>query len=165
VFSILGKDGMMALTLLTTPTIPEDLRLARLPDLIRRLMDERDLTWTELADKANLPRSTAHVIGMGRLKNPPKPEHLEALAEALRVPPRMLKEAAARDYGLTQGSGATVSDESDEEARLLIATYEQLSEERKAELVAIARTLLGLTGPSPRRKNKGRPRKGDQPNG
>lgn len=149
---------MMAARLLVD--ILEDLRLARLPDLIRRLMDERDLTWDELAEKAGMARSSVHVIGTGRLVHPPKAVHLEALAEALGVPATFLKDAAARDYGLATPTPTT--DASDDDMQMLIATAEQLPTERVRELQALARAMLGIpSGPSPRRRNRGRPQKQD----
>ena len=71
-----------------------------LQELIRRRMAERDWSYSDVARRGSLPRSTVHHLAKNeRPARSPHPQTLTRLAEGLDLPPALVRSAAARAAG------------------------------------------------------------------
>jgi DNA-binding IclR family transcriptional regulator len=109
--------------------------------LIQVRRSELGLSYTRLAARAGLPRSTAYYLATTPvLQRSPSSNTLDRLATALELPPQTVRSAAAEALGLH------VYVDEDEESRpglgVLIASVEQLSLEDREHVAALVRSLL-----------------------
>lgn len=71
-----------------------------LQELIRRRMAERDWSYSDVARRGSLPRSTVHHLAKNeRPARSPHPQTLTRLAEGLELPASLVRSAAARAAG------------------------------------------------------------------
>lgn len=71
-----------------------------LQELIRRRMAERDWSYSDVARRGSLPRSTVHHLAKNeRPARSPHPQTLTRLAEGLELPAALVRSAAARAAG------------------------------------------------------------------
>lgn len=71
-----------------------------LQELIRRRMAERDWSYSDIARRGSLPRSTVHHLAKNeRPARPPHPQTVTRLAEGLELPAALVRSAAARAAG------------------------------------------------------------------
>lgn len=107
--------------------------------LIRTRMAELNRSFSEVAKRGGLPRSTVHHLASnpapGRL---PNPVTLERLAAGLDVPLDIVRSAAATAAGFTVSSEAV----DDPEIDVLIASLAKLSPQDRRHVAALVRSLL-----------------------
>jgi len=110
-----------------------------LQQLIRGRMAERGWSYADVARRGGLPRSTVHHLATTeRLRRPPHPTTLAALAEGLGIPLDTVRTAAAAAAGLTAWKEPTA----DPEIEVLVAALTQLSPEDRRHVLALVQSLL-----------------------
>jgi transcriptional regulator with XRE-family HTH domain len=112
--------------------------------LIQQCLQERKLSYGDVARRGGLPRSTVYTLATTRnLVRPPRPATIDALAKGLDVPVSVVRAAAAESTGLhyydepqpeRRRSG-------DQERDLLIASIEELSAEDRRHVAALVESL------------------------
>jgi transcriptional regulator with XRE-family HTH domain len=112
--------------------------------LIRQRLQERGLSYGEVARRGGLPRSTLYTLATTlNLARPPRPATIDALAQGLDVPVSVVRAAAAEATGLhyydEAPSGRPRPD--DQERELLIASIDELSSEDRRHVVALVESL------------------------
>jgi len=109
-----------------------------LQELIRARMTERGWSYSDVAARGSLPRSTVHKLATSRITRAPSPATLEHLAAGLELDVALVRAAVAESLGLT------VYDESSADADLtvLIASVEQLTNEERRHVSALIASLL-----------------------
>lgn len=112
--------------------------------LIQQRLQERKLSYGDVARRGGLPRSTVYTLATTRnLVRPPRPATIDALAKGLDVPVSMVRAAAAESTGLhyydEEPSGPRRS--GDQERDLLIASIDELSSEDRRHVAALVESL------------------------
>jgi transcriptional regulator with XRE-family HTH domain len=112
--------------------------------LIQQCLQERKLSYGDVARRGGLPRSTVYTLATTRnLVRPPRPATIDALAKGLDVPVSMVRAAAAESTGLhyydEPQSGRRRS--GDQERDLLIASIDELSSEDRRHVAALVESL------------------------
>lgn len=108
--------------------------------LIATRRAELGLSYSQLADRCGLARSTIHYLATTpALQRAPSASTLERLALALQLPLKSVRHAAAEALGVH----VYEEGEADPELAVLIASLEQLSREDRQHVVALVRSLLG----------------------
>jgi transcriptional regulator with XRE-family HTH domain len=147
--AVLERTYGLGLTDAVSP--PGGTPLPRLRELVRDLMAHRGLTYDDVAQRAGMSRATVHKIINEQNLHMPKPARLDAIASALGVPGRVIRQAAAESYGVY------VYDESPDDAtRALVTSIERLPEERRREIAALVQAMLlgGEPGGTARRRRR-----------
>jgi len=110
-----------------------------LQQLIHERMRELNLSYSEVARRCGLPRSTAHHLAThprsGRL---PSPGTLEKLAVGLNLPLQVVRAAAASAAGLMLDSQTL----DDPEIEILVASIARLNAADRRHVAALVRSLL-----------------------
>jgi len=110
-----------------------------LAQLIRSRMDARHWSYSDVARRGGLPRSTVHHLATSAtLSRPPSPATLEGLARGLDLPLEAVRSAAATATGLIVTREATA----DPEIEVLVAALSQLSPEDRRHVQALVQSLL-----------------------
>jgi transcriptional regulator with XRE-family HTH domain len=114
-----------------------------LEELIRARMTERGWSYSDVAARGSLPRSTVHKLATSRITRAPSPATVERLAVGLELDVALVRAAVAESLGLT------VYDESSADADLtvLIASVEQLTTEERRHVSALIASLLEQRDP------------------
>jgi transcriptional regulator with XRE-family HTH domain len=109
-----------------------------LEELIRARMTERGWSYSDVAARGALPRSTLHKLATSRITRAPSPATIEHLARGLELDVALVRAAVADSLGLT------VYDESaaDPDLTVLIASVEQLTIEERRHVSALIASLL-----------------------
>ncbi len=109
-----------------------------LEELIRARMTERGWSYSDVATRGALPRSTVHKLATSRITRAPSPATVDHLAAGLELDVALVRAAVAESLGLT------VYDESSADADLtvLIASVEQLTGEERRHVSALIASLL-----------------------
>src|ERR1700754_1209488 len=92
--------------------------------LIQQRLQERKLSYGDVARRGGLPRATVYTLATTRnLVRPPRPATIDALAKGLDVPVSAVRAAAAESAGLHYYDEAPAEPENpgDPERELLIA--------------------------------------------
>jgi len=117
-----------------------------LQQLIRDRMRELNMTYSEVARRGGLPRSTVHHLATqprsGRL---PTPRTLEKLAVGLDLPLHVVRAGAASAAGLVLDSQTL----DDPEIEILVASLARLNAADRRHVAALVRSLLAETGAIP----------------
>jgi transcriptional regulator with XRE-family HTH domain len=118
--------------------------------LIQQRLQERKLSYGDVARRGGLPRSTVYTLATTRnLVRPPRPATIDALAKGLDVPVSMVRAAAAESTGLhyydETPSGRRRS--GDQERDLLIASIDELSAEDRRHVAALVESLRKKASP------------------
>jgi transcriptional regulator with XRE-family HTH domain len=112
--------------------------------LIQQRLQERKLSYGDVARRGGLPRSTVYTLATTRnLVRPPRPATIDALAKGLDVPVSAVRAAAAESTGLhyydeTPGGQRQSGDH---ERDLLIASIDELSAEDRRHVAALVESL------------------------
>ncbi len=112
--------------------------------LIQRRLQERKLSYGDVARRGGLPRSTVYTLATTRnLVRPPRPATIDALAKGLDVPVSMVRAAAAESTGLHYYDAAPPGPgrPGDQERDLLIASIAELSAEDRRHVAALVESL------------------------
>jgi transcriptional regulator with XRE-family HTH domain len=112
--------------------------------LIQQCLQERKLSYGDVARRGGLPRSTVYTLATTRnLVRPPRPATIDALAKGLDVPVAMVRAAAAESTGLhyydEPPSGRRRPGDQDRD--LLIASIDELSSEDRRHVTALVESL------------------------
>lgn len=109
-----------------------------LEELIRARMTERGWSYSDVATRGALPRSTVHKLATSRITRAPSPATVDHLAAGLELDVALVRAAVAESLGLT------VYDESaaDADLTVLIASVEQLTGEERRHVSALIASLL-----------------------
>jgi|SRR5215472_1075069 transcriptional regulator with XRE-family HTH domain len=101
-------------------------------------MTERGWSYSDVATRGALPRSTVHKLATSRITRAPSPATVDHLAAGLELDVALVRAAVAESLGLT------VYDESSADADLtvLIASVEQLTGEERRHVSALIASLL-----------------------
>jgi transcriptional regulator with XRE-family HTH domain len=122
-----------------------------LQQLIRTRMTSRHWSYSDVARRGALPRSTVHHLATTeRLLRPPHPTTLEGLSRGLDVPIATLRVAAAAAAGLAAWSEPT----HDPEIEVLVAALTKLDPAERRHVQALIQSLLDGHEPAP---DPGRP--------
>jgi transcriptional regulator with XRE-family HTH domain len=130
-----------------------------LQQLIRTRMTSRHWSYSDVARRGGLPRSTVHHLATTeRLLRPPHPTTLEGLSRGLDVPIDTIRVAAAAAAGLAVWSEPTV----DPDIEILVAALTKLSPEDRRHVQALVQSLLDGQAPSragagPGQRDKSKP--------
>jgi transcriptional regulator with XRE-family HTH domain len=112
--------------------------------LIQQRLQERRLSYGDVARRGGLPRSTVYTLATTRnLVRPPRPATIDALAKGLDVPVSMVRAAAAESTGLHYYDEVPSGQRSsgDQERELLIASIDELSAEDRRHVAALVESL------------------------
>ena len=112
--------------------------------LIQQRLQERKLSYGDVARRGGLPRSTVYTLATTRnLVRPPRPATIDALAKGLDVPVSAVRAAAAESTGLHYYDEAPPgpSRSGDQERDLLIASIDELSAEDRRHVLALVESL------------------------
>ena len=112
--------------------------------LIQQRLQERKLSYGDVARRGGLPRSTVYTLATTRnLVRPPRPATIDALAKGLDVPVSVVRAAAAESTGLHYYDEAPPgqSRSGDQERDLLIASIDELSAEDRRHVAALVESL------------------------
>ena len=110
-----------------------------LQQLIRTRMTSRHWSYSDVARRGALPRSTVHHLATtDRLVRPPHPTTLEGLSRGLDVPIDTLRVAAAAAAGLAAWSEPTP----DPEIEVLVAALTKLNTDERRHVQALVQSLL-----------------------
>jgi transcriptional regulator with XRE-family HTH domain len=121
----------------------------RLQQLVRDRMDERGMSYRELAEKAGVASSTIHsLVTRPYDRQTPQPETLEGLARGLDLPYDVLERAAAGVAGYRVEDVPSL----DPDVEIVAALAGQLDPDGRRELTRIAQIWLDQQG----RGRKGR---------
>ena len=125
--------------------------------LIQARKDELGLSFSQLATKAGLPRSTVYYLSATPvLQRSPSATTLERLAVALELPVQTVRSAAAEALGLNVY--VHENDASRADLAVLMASVEQLDAQDREHVAALVRSLLRR-----RRGDDDQPASGDSP--
>jgi transcriptional regulator with XRE-family HTH domain len=117
-----------------------------LQQLIRTRMTSRHWSYSDVARRGALPRSTVHHLATTeRLLRPPHPTTLEGLSRGLDVPIATLRVAAAAAAGLAAWSEPT----HDPEIEVLVAALTKLDPAERRHVQALIQSLLDGHEPAP----------------
>jgi transcriptional regulator with XRE-family HTH domain len=112
--------------------------------LIQQCLQERKLSYGDVARRGGLPRSTVYTLATTRnLVRPPRPATIDALAKGLDVPVSMVRAAAAESTGLHYYDETSPGRRrpGDQERDLLIASIDELSSEDRRHVAALVESL------------------------
>jgi transcriptional regulator with XRE-family HTH domain len=112
--------------------------------LIQQRLQERKLSYGDVARRGGLPRSTVYTLATTRnLVRPPRPATIDALAKGLDVPVSMVRAAAAESTGLHYYDEAPPEQRrpGDQDRDLLIASIDELSAEDRQHVAALVESL------------------------
>ena len=111
--------------------------------LIQQCLQERKLSYGDVARRGGLPRSTVYTLATTRnLVRPPRPATIDALAKGLAVPVSVVRAAAAESTGLHYYDEAPSGNQpGDQERDLLIASIDELSAEDRRHVAALVESL------------------------
>jgi transcriptional regulator with XRE-family HTH domain len=112
--------------------------------LIQQRLQERKLSYGDVARRGGLPRSTVYTLATTRnLVRPPRPATIDALAKGLDVPVSMVRAAAAESTGLHYYDEEPSEQRrpGDQERDLLIASIDELSSEDRRHVAALVESL------------------------
>jgi transcriptional regulator with XRE-family HTH domain len=112
--------------------------------LIQERLQERKLSYGDVARRGGLPRSTVYTLATTRnLVRPPRPATIDALAKGLDVPVSMVRAAAAESTGLHYYDEEPYAHRrsGDQERDLLIASIDELSSEDRRHVAALVESL------------------------
>jgi transcriptional regulator with XRE-family HTH domain len=117
-----------------------------LQQLIRTRMISRQWSYSDVARRGGLPRSTVHHLATAqRLTRPPHPATMEGLARGLDVPLDAVRKAAAEAAGLATWSEPLHHPDID----VLVAALTKLTPEDRRHVHALIESLLdGYPAPS-----------------
>lgn len=121
------------------PAPPWGDHVSGLRQVIDELMHRQRITYVDLAKKTGMSTSTLHKIATEKNVHMPKAAHLDKIALALGVHPRVLHEAAAESYGVQVAEGDTDSPGTD---RTLLDNIARLDDSRKAAVIRLVKDLL-----------------------
>lgn len=100
--------------------------------LVQRRIEEKGLSYGDVARLGGLPKSTVYKIAhTERWTNPPQIETLDRLARGLGLPPNVVRKAASEAVGLT----AVV--EEDPSLGILIGSIESLTSDQREQIAAL----------------------------
>jgi transcriptional regulator with XRE-family HTH domain len=112
--------------------------------LIRRRMAEREWSYSDIARRGKLPRSTVqHLANNAHPSRPPHPHTLTRLAEGLDLPAAQVRAAAAQAAGHELPAAAA----QDPELALLVADLGRLDPAEVHRIAGYVRALLAESGP------------------
>ncbi|TMR88160.1 helix-turn-helix transcriptional regulator [Nonomuraea basaltis] len=107
--------------------------------LIRTRMTELNRSFSEVARRGGLPRSTVHHLAANsRPSRLPNPMTLERLSVGLEVPLDIVRSAAAEATGISM-SHQTLDDP---EIEVLVASLSRLTPQDRRHVAALVRSLL-----------------------
>lgn len=112
--------------------------------LIQQRLQERNLSYGDVARRGGLPRSTVYTLATTRnLVRPPRPATIDGLARGLDVPVTVVRAAAAESAGLHYYDEASPGRQlsGDQERDLLIASIDELSPEDRRHVAALVESL------------------------
>ena len=112
--------------------------------LIQQCLQERKLSYGDVARRGGLPRSTVYTLATTRnLVRPPRPATIDALAKGLDVPVAMVRAAAAESTGLHYYDEPPAGRRrpGDQERDLLMASIDELSSEDRRHVAALVESL------------------------
>src|ERR1700759_239976 len=112
--------------------------------LIQQRLQERKLSYGDVARRGGLPRSTVYTLATTRnLVRPPRPATIDALAKGLDVPVSMVRAAAAQSTGLHyyDAPAAEPRQPGSQERGLLMASIDELSAEDQRHVAALVESL------------------------
>ena len=112
--------------------------------LIQQRLQERKLSYGDVARRGGLPRSTVYTLATTRnLVRPPRPATIDALAKGLDVPVSMVRAAAAESTGLHYYDAAPAEPRQagSQDRDLLIASIDELSAEDRRHVAALVESL------------------------
>jgi transcriptional regulator with XRE-family HTH domain len=109
-----------------------------LEELIRARMTERGWSYSDVAARGALPRSTVHKLATSRITRAPGPATVEYLARGLESDVALVRAAVADSLGLTVYDESTL----DADLTVLIASVEQLTTEERRHVSALIASLL-----------------------
>lgn len=129
---------MSALALLPPQHAPSwEATLPGLRKVIERLMDDKRLSYSDLAKRTGMTRSHLQKIATEKNARMPAGEDLDRIAIALGQHPNVLREAAHETYGVQIEGDPTPGADRD-----LLASIVQLDDKRKATLAKIVRAMI-----------------------
>lgn len=120
------------------PTPVEEVGVKRLQSWMLQRIQDLETTEAEIARRAGMSRQQLNRLLHVDRTTIPEVELLDRLAVALQVPRRIVRQVAAEAYGYVVSS-------SDERTQTLIASIEELSEERRRDLQRLAEMYLQET--------------------
>jgi transcriptional regulator with XRE-family HTH domain len=112
--------------------------------LIQQRLQERKLSYGDVARRGGLPRSTVYTLATTRnLVRPPRPATIDALAKGLDVPVSMVRAAAAESTGLHyyDETPSEARRPGDQDRDLLMASIDELSAEDRRHVAALVESL------------------------
>jgi transcriptional regulator with XRE-family HTH domain len=112
--------------------------------LIQQRLQERKLSYGDVARRGGLPRSTVYTLATTRnLVRPPRPATIDALAKGLDVPVSVVRAAAAESTGLHYYDETPPEQgrPGDQERDLLMASIDELSAEDRRHVAALVESL------------------------
>jgi transcriptional regulator with XRE-family HTH domain len=110
-----------------------------LQQLIRRRMTEHRWSYSEIARRGGLPRSTVHHLATAEhLARPPLPTTIEKLAKGLDLPPEAVRAAAATAAGFAVWQEPVA----DQEIEVMVAGLNKLSPDERRHVQALIQSLL-----------------------
>jgi transcriptional regulator with XRE-family HTH domain len=116
-----------------------DQSMNALQQLIRARMLELHWSYSDVARRGGLPRSTVHHLASnGRSVRLPNPVTLQRLAVGLDLPLELVRDAAAAAAGFVLGKEQM----DDPEIEVLVASLSRLSPEDRRHVAALVRSLL-----------------------
>jgi transcriptional regulator with XRE-family HTH domain len=116
-----------------------------LQQLIRTRMTSRHWSYSDVARRGALPRSTVHHLATTeRLIRPPHPTTLAGLSRGLDIPIDAVRVAAAAAAGLAAWSEPTI----DPEIEILVAALTKLGPDERRHVQALVESLLDGQQPS-----------------
>jgi transcriptional regulator with XRE-family HTH domain len=123
---------------------PPEQEINPLQRLIRQRLHEQGWSYSEVARRGELPRSTVYTLATTRnLSRPPRPDTIDALAKGLDVPVSVVRTAAAESTGLHYYDGVSAEQErpADRDRELLIASIDELTPEDRRHVAALVESL------------------------
>jgi transcriptional regulator with XRE-family HTH domain len=120
--------------------------------LIAGRLQERGLSYGEVARRSGLPRSTIYTLATTQnLVRPPRPATINGLAKGLDLPVSAVRAAAAESTGLhyydEPRSDLRPVGSGDHERELLIASIDELSPEDRRHVAALVESLRNRPAP------------------
>jgi transcriptional regulator with XRE-family HTH domain len=110
-----------------------------LQQLIRRRMTEQRWSYSEIARRGGLPRSTVHHLATAEhMARPPLPTTIEKLAKGLDLPPEAVRAAAATAAGFPVWQEPVA----DPEIEVMVAGLNKLSPDERRHVQALIQSLL-----------------------
>ena len=104
------------------------------------IADHPGENYSSIGRRGGMPRTTVHSLATTeKRKQTPQPETLEQLARGMEMPVARVRMAAADAAGYRPDVPQEMDDD---EGRLIVAAWHELSEDRKHELARRARYLL-----------------------